>query len=32
MMDFIRTLSSDLRETVDDKTRYKVGGDKDDDD
>lgn len=32
MMDFIRTLSPDLRETVDDKMRYKVGGEKDDDD
>jgi hypothetical protein len=27
MLDFIRTLSGKLRETVDDKLQYKAGGD-----
>jgi hypothetical protein len=32
MMDFIRTLSPELRELVDDRIKFKVGGDQSDED
>ena len=32
MLDFIRTLSPDLRSTVDEKMNFKVGGEKDESD